>query len=225
MSKILITEDDESLGRNLLSALKKAGYECSLANSVSTALEILKANTFDIILLDVGLPDGTGFDILEYLQKNKMTSTPVLFLSAMNTAEYRLKGFELGAIDYIPKPFHLKELLLRIDKNLPKEVKLEQVIVNGITINLNSFSITYPNGHTEYPATRDFKVLKHLISSAPKVVSRKELVSAVIDSNSDFTPRTIDNSVVRLRQLLQTAEIECIRAVRGLGYQWVGTQD
>ncbi|MDZ4786402.1 MAG: response regulator transcription factor [bacterium] len=221
MKSILLIEDDSSLGATLKERLEKEDFKVSWAKLKSEAEDLISRFKFDLVILDIGLPDGNGFDIAKKI-KTKDT-TPFIFVTAMNTAEYRLTGYELGADEYIPKPFHLKELLLRIRKVLGSEVKLEKIIKLGdLVIDLEAMTIVYADGKVEYPTSRDFSILKFLIQVAPKVISREEILKEVCSESSETAPtlRTIDNSIVRLRQLLGDNH-KCIRSVRGIGYQFI----
>ena len=109
MKTILVVEDDVSLGQTLSERLQKVGHKSFLAPDLAHAWELFSNNTIDLIVLDVGLPDGTGFDFAERVNKAKLT--PIVFVTAQSGADDRLRGFELGAQEFLPKPFHLKEFL------------------------------------------------------------------------------------------------------------------
>ena len=218
MKKVLIVEDDKTLGPVLQRELSKE-YAVDLARNKMEALGQIKNNRYDLLILDIGLPDGNGFDIAESF------SSPVkpqfLFLTAQNEPETRLRGFEAGAADFIPKPFHLKEVLLRVKHVLSTHVVSPLVELPHCAVNLHSFSITWPNGKIEYPPVKDMMILKLLIERAPGAVSRDEIINNVWGENKDLSHRTIDNAVVRLRQVLKDTKEEWIKSVRGIGYQWI----
>jgi DNA-binding response OmpR family regulator len=220
MINILLVEDDLSLSQTMSERLSRDGYKVYSAVSLAAARTLFANNVFNLVVLDVGLPDGNGFELAAEFKK--VRPTPFIFVTAMNSAEHRLRGYELGADEYIPKPFHLKEFLLRVQRVLERSA-VKPVKVGSAEIDLFAMSIKYADGRVEYPTSRDFKILKHLIESAPKVVSREELVKdCVVDANEGLpTFRTIDNSIVRLRDLLEPVAPEAIRAVRGVGYQWM----
>ncbi len=218
MKNILIVEDDKTLGDVLQRELSKE-YTVSLARTKSEALTKIKSDRFDLLILDLGLPDGNGFEIAESF------SGPIkpqfLFLTAQNEPEIRLRGFEAGAADFIPKPFHLKEVLLRVKHVLSTHVVNPLVELSHCAINLNSFSINWPNGKIEYPPVKDMMILKLLIERTPTAVSRDEIINSVWGENKELSHRTIDNAVVRLRQVLDDRNEDWIKSVRGIGYQWV----
>ncbi len=218
MTAILLVEDDRSLGTTLKERLIKEGYTVVLADSCAVAQAALRTEAFALMLVDVGLPDGDGFELVRSLGP---AAPAVIFLTAMSSAENRLAGFELGAVDYIPKPFHLKEILLRIERALQSPRRLRRVSVGGVTIDLESMSLTLSDGTVEYPQTRDFQVLRLLIEAAPRVVSRRDILAKLWRDDDLSTERTVDNAILRLRQHLRKGGADSIRSVRGIGYQWV----
>ena len=220
MIKILLVEDDASLSQTMSERLAREGYSVDVAKTMTLAKQKFQEAAFDLVVLDVGLPDGDGFSLAAELKKTR--AVPFIFVTAMNTAEHRLRGYELGADEYIPKPFHLREFLLRIDRVLQR-TNSKIVKVGSAEIDLKSMSIKFSDGRVEYPTARDFRVLQFLIEASPKVVSREELVKNLVSDPDEGLPtfRTVDNSIVRLRQLLECVSPEIIRAVRGIGYQWI----
>ncbi len=217
-ARLLLLEDDTSLGETILSRLEKEKYQVSWAKDLCGARKLIQDKDFDLLVLDVGLPDGSGFDIAEELQGRY----PVIFLTALNSAENRLRGYELGANEYIPKPFHFKELLIRIEKTLGSEFNEGPTTFNfeDFKINLDSMTVEQ-NDQLFYPSARDFSVLTYLISSFPNVVSREELLEKYWGSDSFPTNRTVDNSILRIRQFLGEKAQDYIKSVRGIGYQWI----
>ncbi|RIL12488.1 MAG: DNA-binding response regulator [Proteobacteria bacterium] len=224
MSNLLLVEDDESLGATLTERLEKEGYSVSWAKTKQAAVTALEspgaARPPDLVILDIGLPDGSGIDLARDLKHN--LSLPIIFLSAMNSAEYRLEGFELGAEDYVPKPFHLKELLLRIARVMERSHKPDRCAVfEDFKVDFESMQLIFSDGATEFLAQRDIQLLKHLIEVSPRVVGREEILSAVWQEHEPQSGRSVDNAIVRLRQALSRAKEQHIRSVRGVGYQWI----
>jgi len=215
---LLLVEDDESLGGTLSERLKKEGYQVQWARTIREATRIVDASSLDLIILDVGLPDGTGFDFARSI-RNKI-AVPFIFVTAQNSAEYRLEGFELGAEEFIPKPFLLKELLLRVEHVLRGHVQHRWIHCNGKKIDLESLVVENADGVQEHIAPRDFSVLKFLIESSPKVVSRDQILDRVWGQEEYPSNRTVDNVIVRLRQAIGDDQGVWIRSVRGIGYQW-----
>jgi DNA-binding response OmpR family regulator len=218
MKRILILEDDRTLGDVLKRELSKE-YFVSLARTLKEASALIKTERFDLLILDLGLPDGSGFEIAESFAGP--VKPQFLFLTAQNEPEIRLRGFEAGAADFIPKPFHLKEVLLRVKHVLETHVMNPQIELPSCSVNLHSFSIHRANGSIEYPPVKDMMILKLLIERSPVAVSRDEIINSVWGENKDLSHRTIDNAIVRLRQLLNDKNEEWIKSVRGVGYQWI----
>lgn len=215
---LLLVEDDPSLGATLQERLQKEGYSVTWAQTQADAEVAFKKRLPDLVVLDVGLPDGSGFNLARKIKSD--TQVPFIFVTAMTTAEYRLEGFEIGAEEYIPKPFHLKELLMRVKHVLENHAIRREVVCNGHHIDLLSMAITDPSGKKEFLPARDFKLLKMLIETSPRVISRDEILNLIWGEDKFPSQRTIDNSIVRLRQMLGDTEGKWIRSVRGVGYQW-----
>ncbi|MGQ2810722.1 response regulator transcription factor, partial [Leptospira interrogans] len=176
-----------------------------------------------LILLDVRLPDGDGFALAEELKESK-DCPPFLFLTAQAGAPERLRGFELGAEEFIPKPFHLKELLLRVKHVLESHkhsVEETRFIYKDFMLDFQGFQIK--RGGEEFPLSkRDCALLHFLVSERNRTVSRAEILDKLWGEESFPTNRTIDNSIVRLRQAFGEEGEKVIRSVRGVGYQWTG---
>lgn len=215
--EILLVEDDLSLGETLKERLEKE-YLVDWAKTEKTALEFLNKKIFDLVILDVNLPDGSGFQIAEKKLLNQKTN--FIFLTAQGDAQNRLRGYELGAEEYIPKPFHLKELLIRVKHVLDSHPKVNQLIVKNITIDFNQLLIKKDNGQMEYPAASDMKVLELLVSRSPQPVTRDEIMDFVWGEDKNPNLRTVDNAIVRIKKVLGLENENVIRNIRGVGYQW-----
>ena len=223
MKRLLLVEDDRSLGATLCDRLSREHYDVSWVETRQRALKKLSEGLWDLVILDIGLPDGSGFDLARHIKAQK--SLPVMFMTALGSAEYRLEGFEIGAEEFIPKPFHLRELLLRVKHVLENHPVRHQVTCNGRLIELDSRAIVQPDGTREYPASHDFELLQLLISSTPSVISRNQILDSVWGEDKLLNQRTIDNMIVRLRQSLGDTRSKYIRTVRGVGYQWCGNAE
>lgn len=220
MSAILLIEDDETLGATLEERLGKVGYQVHRCSTFTAARGAILSSAFDLAIIDVGLPDGNGFELAKLIREH--SNAAIVFLTAMTSAEYRLKGYELGADEYIPKPFHLKELLLLVARTLSRRPPSRVIKVGDITIDLDAMIIRFSDGSTEQPITRDFRLLEAILSASPRVVPREELLKLLFQGEEDLpTPRTIDNSIVRLRAVLKRGNADYLRSVRGVGYQWL----
>jgi len=226
MKHLLLVEDDASLGATLKERLEKEGYSVSWAQTLTDARRRFSEQAASLVILDVGLPDGSGFEFASALRS--VSRIPFLFVTAQVSAEDRLQGYEIGAEEYIPKPFHLKEFLIRVKHVLESHASVpapRAIRVFGRTIDLQAMSVAGPEGRAEYLAARDHQLLKLLIDSSPKVVSRDEILDRVWGEQNYPSSRTVDNAIVRLRQAIGDADGSVIRSVRGVGYQWIATGD
>ncbi len=219
MNKILLVEDDLGLGETLCERLIKENYIVDWCKSISEAKENFSQNKYSLVILDLGLPDGSGFELAKIIRKQQ--STPILFMTAMNSAENRLEAYELGAEEFIPKPFHLKELLLRLKRVLSSKIDDESIKILDKTLRFSAQMIVHEDGREEILAKRDFDLLKLLIQASPKVLSRDEILDQLWGEDKFPSHRTVDNTIVRLRQAIGDSEGEMIRSVRGVGYQWL----
>jgi two-component system phosphate regulon response regulator PhoB len=222
MKRLLLVEDDRSLGATLHERLLREKYDVAWVETKQSALARLNEGLWDLVILDIGLPDGSGFELARHIKSS--ATMPIMFMTALSTAEHRLEGFEIGAEEFIPKPFHLRELLLRVQHVLQNHPVLHQVICHGRTVDLDNRTIIQSDGTRDHPAARDFELLQLLITSSPRVISRNQILDVLWGEDKFLNQRTIDNMVVRLRQLLGDTESTCIRSVRGVGYQWCGDE-
>jgi len=214
--RILLVEDDQTLAITLRERLEKEHYHVQLCHSIGEA-RATQGQKFDLVVLDVGLPDGSGFQFAREVKQN--STTPFIFVTAQSDAETRLQGYELGAEEYIPKPFHLREFLIRVrhvlENHAPAPLQLQ---MNGLKIDFASFAIE-KDGTTEFMQPRDARLLKFLVEKSPAVVSRDEILNQLWGEDRFPTARTVDNSIVRLRQQLGNRSHH-IQSVRGVGYRW-----
>ncbi|XGC80469.1 response regulator transcription factor [Bdellovibrio bacteriovorus] len=218
MRKILLVEDDLSLGETLTDRLKKE-YQVTWAKNLAEAwTEFTKNKDTDLLILDVGLPDGSGFELANKIKQ--ISPVLFLFLTAQADAESRLTGFELGAVEYIPKPFHLKELLIRVKHVLESHAPAREIELQDCVVNFTNMSVKKKSGQIEYPPVTDMKILQLLIEKSPRILSRDEIMNEIWGVDKNPSHRTIDNIIVRLRQLLGDDGEKHIRSVRGVGYQW-----
>jgi DNA-binding response OmpR family regulator len=223
MKQLLLVEDDRSLGATLAERLSKENFAVRWATDLAKAEAELNRQSWDLVLLDLGLPDGSGLALARKIKAGP--AIPIVFITALNTAENRLAGFEMGAEEFIPKPFHLKELLIRVRRVLESPASRRVVRCGDVRIDLGAMCLEHPDGRREHPASRDFRVLELLIRSAPRVVSRDEILDHAWGEDKFPSSRTVDNAIVRLRQLLRDGDGRAIRSARGVGYQWVGHTD
>lgn len=228
-SKILVVEDEKNVGSTLVERLQKEGFLVTWASSQSEALGCLNHQRFDLSILDVGLPDGSGFDVAAYIRKIQ-PSTALIFLTAMGAAEDRIRGLELGAEDYIVKPFHLKELILRIRNGLRRaqyvssevQDQYKKVQIGKATIYFEKFE-AHLDDQVVSLTHKEVALLKLLVEKRGFVVSRDEILNHAWSEDEFPTPRTVDNFIMRLRRLVEINPEEplVIKSIRGIGYQLV----
>lgn len=221
MPRVLLIEDDASLGQTLAERLEKDGLSVVWARSVRAARDAFESGAWDLAIIDVKLPDGSGFGLARELRGR--SAVPIMFMTALNSAENRLEGFEIGADEYLPKPFHLKEFMLRVRHVLGRHRGTRIMRGGACEIDFGAMTVTRGTARVQLQA-RDCQVLKLLIDAAPRVVARAEILDRVWGEHHFPTPRGVDNAIVRLRQSLG-ADDTLIRSVRGVGYQWMAEDD
>lgn len=218
---IFLLEDDDAIGMGLSYSLKNEGYTVSLAKTVSDALDTINHEKFNLYILDLTLPDGSGYDVCKRIKE--LGDLPVIFLTAYDDEVNVVMGFELGADDYITKPFRVKELLVRIKSVLRrynKETVDGVVKVKNITINTNEAKI-YKNGVEIVLTAMEYKLLLILLNNRGKVLSRTQLLENIWDVAGDFVEdNTLTVYIKRLRDKIEEEpnKPEFIKTVRGLGY-------
>ena len=223
MTRVLLVEDDLSLGQTLQERLEREGLAVTWTKTAAESRTEIADGRWALAILDVKLPDGSGFDLARLIRRRSLT--PVMLMTALNSASSRLEGFETGADEYLPKPFHLREFLLRVRHILSTQRVTEVVRVRGRTIDLAALTITGPTGERVFLQTRDGQVLRLLIACAPSPVDRSDILDQVWGQTRFPTARAVDNSIVRLRQALQDQDGHLIRSVRTVGYQWTTAEE
>jgi len=226
-TKILLVEDEENLAHGLEYNLSEEGYKVRVAKDGREALKFFDENGFDLIVLDIMLPYYNGFEIAKHIRE-KHPQMPILMLTARTQIEDRVKGLELGADDYLTKPFHLKELLLRIKGMLKRKNWYQKVVIEhpiykfgNNVVNFENFKCT--KGKKKFQLTSyEAMIMKYLIENRNKVVTRKELLENVWNMNPEIETRTIDNFIVRLRKHFEddSSNPKYIVSVRSAGYMF-----
>ena len=222
---LLLLEDEVNVGSTVKDRLLMEGYQVYWAQSIAEAKTILQNHTITFALLDVQLPDGSGFD-LGRLIRQKHPEVVMVFLTAAGTTEDRIHGLELGAEDYIVKPFHFKELLLRI-QNASKRLKYIQestpqvgdIKIGKASVHFKQYEIIV-DGQKFNLSHKECALLKLLYEKRGEVVSRDEILNVVWSEDEYPTPRTIDNFILKLRKWIEpdANDPTIIRSVRGVGY-------
>ncbi len=225
-AQLLVIEDERNVGETLAERLAAAGYRVTLAASAARARLAWRAQPPQLTLLDVGLPDGNGFDLAGELRA-AVPQSAIIFLTAHGNPEERVRGLELGADDYLTKPFHFRELLLRIQNclkraqdlaDLPGEVR-GTLRIGRAQVDFERYSAEVAGEHHAL-THKECAVLRLLASRAGKAVSRDEILDRAWSADEFPTSRTVDNFIVRLRRLVEAdaAEPRVIRSIRGVGY-------
>ena len=216
---ILVIEDDASVAAGLVTGLKTAGYEVDLASDGARGVEMALSQPFDLIILDLMLPERDGFDVLEAWRDR--LSTPVVVLSARTDLEARLKSFSLGAVDYLPKPFWMGELVARIRSRLRiREDEPHRVISWGsVKVDLDARTVSVGESDVEL-TSHEFNILAFLVERPGRAVSRRQLAENALPESGARYDRTVDSHLSRIRSKLGTECAAAIRTVWGVGYKF-----
>jgi len=225
MSKetILIVEDDKNISKLIKYNLEKEGYKCMVSFDGEDAIRTLDNSSADLIILDIMLPGIDGLEVCRQLkQDKKLSNTPIIMLTAKGEEVDKVVGFELGADDYIVKPFSPRELILRIKAILkrlqPAETEKDVLKSGKLTVDLSRHKVTVDKKEVDL-TNMEFKLLVTLMQRAGRVQSRETLLDDVWDIASDVTTRTVDTHIKRLREKLgKTGDL--IETIRGVGYRF-----
>lgn len=218
---IFLLEDDEAISIGLTYSLENEGYNVTLAKSVKEAEKIIDEKEFSLYILDLTLPDGSGYDVCKRIKAKG--DLPVIFLTAYDDEVNVIMGFELGADDYISKPFRVKELMLRIKsvmRRYSNETSDGIIKINNLKINTNEAKV-YKNNEEIILTAMEYRLLLILLSNRGKVLSRTALLENIWDVAGDFVEdNTLTVYIKRLRDKIEEdpAKPEFIKTVRGLGY-------
>jgi two-component system phosphate regulon response regulator PhoB len=229
MAKILVIEDETDLQQVLDYNLRQAGHSVLTATRGAHGLDLARAELPDLILLDLMLPDVTGTDVCKSLKEQDGTRhIPVMMLTARGEEIDRVVGFELGADDYVVKPFSVRELLLRITailrrskSEVPEPARL--VDFGRLRIDREAHRVWVDGTEIELTAL-EFKLLVTLYDRRNRVQTRSALLDDVWGIQADITTRTVDTHVKRLREKLEAAR-DYVETVRGVGYRFIATPD
>ncbi|MEM6644667.1 MAG: response regulator transcription factor [Bacteroidota bacterium] len=227
MKRILLVEDEPHMQQGLCDNLTFEGYEVTVAGDGQAGLDHLRASTFDLVLLDVMLPRMSGFDVCKNARAEGV-QTPIIMLTAKGEEIDKVLGLELGADDYVTKPFSLRELLARVKAVLRRPAVAaaddtpDAVTIGQLTVDFATFAVT-SGGEAVEMTHREFEVLQYLYERPGQAVSRNQLLSDVWGYDHLPTTRTIDNFILKLRQKLEhnPAHPRHILTVHGVGYKFV----
>jgi two-component system OmpR family response regulator len=218
--KLLVVDDERPITDLIATAISLDGYEVDIANSGIEAINKLDTKNYDLVILDVMMPDFSGNYVLQRMRNNQL-DTPVIFLTARDSTEDKIAGLSLGADDYITKPFSLEELSLRIKvilkRYLATETNSKMLSAYDIELNLDTFEVMRQGNLIQLTAL-EFSLLKYLVIHVNKVVSKSELLEEVwgLDMYSD--PNLVETYISYLRKKIDIYEPQVIQTVRGIGY-------
>lgn len=228
MKKILIIEDELNMVNGLKDNLEFDGYEVEIAMEGGSGLERILRNKYDLILLDIMLPQISGFDICKAVRKEGI-NTPIVLLTAKGEEIDKVLGLELGADDYITKPFSLRELLARI-KAILRRVQNENeeglepefIPIGKIKVNFKNY-LAFEGTNEIKMSYKEFGILHYLYLNAGKIIQRDDLMSDVWGIEYDISTRTVDNFILKLRQKIEVDpnNPKIILTVHGIGYKMI----
>lgn len=219
--QIFVLEDDNAIGMGLTYSLENEGYSVTLAKDVKSALNIINEKEFALYILDLTLPDGSGYDVCRRIKE--IGDLPVIFLTAYDDEVNVVMGFEMGADDYISKPFRVKELLVRIKSVLRRYNKESNdgiVKIRDLVIYTNEAKV-YKNGAEIILTAMEYRLLLILLNNRGRVLSRNQLLENIWDIDGDFVEdNTLTVYIKRLRDKIEEepTKPDIIKTVRGLGY-------
>ena len=230
-SKILLVEDEPDIRKTLKYNFSRESFDVITAGSISEAESLSSNNQVDLIILDLMLPDGSGLDFCRAIKSDKEKSIPVIILTAKADEVDRVVGFELGADDYVTKPFSVRELVLRAKAVMKRGVNFEEdsnkdfetFIFGNLELDLESHQAFIKDQEINFTAL-EFRLLKHLIDRKGRVQTRDQLLGDVWGYSNSVTTRTVDTHIKRLREKLGDVG-KHIQTIRGVGYRFSRSPD
>lgn len=215
--RILVVEDDKYLGTAMTQSLAHAGYAADLVGSVAAALHALAAENFDALVLDLGLPDQDGYQVVRHLRQQAQT-LPVLILTARDAIEDRVQGLDLGADDYVVKPVAMAELHARLRALIRRAAGKGSVRLQIGSLELDTVGRqAYLGDQALDLSSREWSVLEYLATHARRIVSKEQLIQAITAWDQELSANAIEAYIHRLRGKIEGSGAN-IRTVRGLGY-------
>jgi len=217
MNSILLIEDNESISKGLKYSLEQENFVVNIANNICKSNELLKINRYDLIILDIMLPDGNGYELCKYIKEN--LNIPIIFLTAKDEEKDVVEGFDLGADDYVIKPFRTRELMSRINNVLRRYSKENgnKLSAGNVVIDLEA-SRVYINEEEIVFTALEYRILVLLFSNIGKTVSREKILDKIWDVAGNFVnDNTLTVYVKRIRAKL--GENDVIKTIKGIGYR------
>jgi len=222
---ILLVEDEVNLASVIALNLRIEGYQVEICDNGLLAVELIKKNPPDLVVLDIMLPELNGVEVCKQIKKLN-SDIPILFLSAKSSGAEKIEGLKAGGDDYLTKPFNLEELILRVQnlfKRFPVQQKEDLFSFAGFIINFNDFTVTESGVKKHLLTNREIKLLKMLVSKQGIVVSREEIIQQLWNSSENPSSRTIDNYILNFRKIFekQDGQTKYFYSIRGVGYKFV----
>jgi two-component system alkaline phosphatase synthesis response regulator PhoP len=236
---VLIVEDETELANIIAHQLEIVGMQTQVYHRCALALRYLKRNFANLLLLDITLPDQDGFSFLDELKRNEIT-IPVIFLTGNDTEVSKVKGLELGADDYITKPFSSAELVARInavlrraesarDFNVTKNARLTDTpfVFEGATIDPGKLTAAFGDGTVEKIGRKEFGIIAYLAANPNVIITRKNLIHTVWGLHADVRSRSLDQYIVKIRDLFSRKgqSLEGLRTIHGIGYEFTPAEE
>ncbi len=220
MAHILLVEDDSKIVENLTAFLQKEGFEITAAAGQKAAVNAVSQSSFDLVLLDISLSDGNGFAVCSYVKHN--TAVPVIFLTASDDEYNVVSGLDMGADDYISKPFRPRELVSRINRVLRRTGKAQSVLqIQDLTVDIQKAVVK--KGNTElFLSALEYRLLLILCQNRGMILTRERLLEEIWDAAGEFVnDNTLTVYIKRLREKIETnaSDPQIIKTVRGMGYR------
>lgn len=211
---ILLVEDNEMVAKGLIYSLEQNGFKITHKTNVKESIKILEMEKIEFVILDISLPDGNGFELYE--NKIRKLNIPTIFLTAKDEEDDIVKGLELGADDYITKPFSTRELMARINRIIHKEKKKLKIKVKNIEFDLDKM-VVYKDKQEIVLTSLELKILSLLFSNINKVVTRRDIIEKIWEwTGNDVNDNTVTVYLKRIREKLET---DIIITMKGIGYR------
>ncbi|MDX5663550.1 response regulator transcription factor [Clostridioides difficile] len=230
MLKLLIVEDDSTISFGIKYALEQEGFSIDISKDLSSGKEMISSNEYSMILLDVTLPDGTGYELCQYIRG--FSQVPIIFLTACDEEVNIVMGLDIGGDDYITKPFRIRELISRIKAVLRRKGNTSEE--NKKILKFGDLSIytledrVYQHDKEIFLTSVEYKLLLILIQNKNTVLSRTQILEKLWDVTYDFVnDNTLTVYIKRLREKIgdDLCEPIYIETVRGIGYKWIGSEN
>lgn len=219
MTKILYVEDNDIISSEIKKYLENENIDTHIAKTVLEAKKLVLANIYNLILLDIMLPDGDGIEFYKYIKQKY--NIPIIFLTAKNSEDDIVKGIDLGADDYIVKPFRTRELTSRIKNIIKKKDKVKAIVVDNVLFDQEN-NVILKSGNTISLTALEYKILTILFENINRIVTREFLLERIWDISSNFVnDNTLTVYIKRLREKIEDDpnNPKIIKTIKGMGYK------